>query len=45
MKIHRAYEELIQWADNPSFFTRRGFPDKWFYDGDKNRWVQPTAGR
>jgi len=42
MKIHHAYEELIQWADNPSFVTRRGFPDKWFYDGSKNRWVQPT---
>jgi hypothetical protein len=21
---------------------RRGFPDKWFYDGRQNRWVQPT---
>ncbi|MFC1829131.1 J domain-containing protein [Thermodesulfobacteriota bacterium] len=41
MKIHRAYEELIEWADNPSFVTRRGFPDKWFYDGYTNRWVQP----
>ncbi|MFC1813722.1 J domain-containing protein [Thermodesulfobacteriota bacterium] len=45
MKIHHAYEELIQWADNPSFFTRRGFPDKWFYDGSKNRWVQPTPSQ
>ena len=45
MKIHRAYEELIQWAENPSFFTRRGFPDKWFYDGDKNRWVQPIPAQ
>ncbi|MBW1841751.1 MAG: J domain-containing protein [Deltaproteobacteria bacterium] len=41
MKIHRAYEELIQWAENPSFFTRRGFTDKWFYDGYTNKWVQP----
>ncbi|MEA3435012.1 MAG: DnaJ domain-containing protein [Thermodesulfobacteriota bacterium] len=41
-KIHRAYEELVSWAESPTFVERRGFPDKWFYDGDKNRWVQPT---
>jgi hypothetical protein len=41
-KIHDAYEELAQWAENPRFLKRRGFPDKWFYDGDKNRWIQPT---
>ena len=41
-KLHRAYEELLLWAESPTFISRRGFPDKWFYDGDKNRWVQPT---
>ncbi len=41
-KIHKAYEELVSWAESPTFVERRGFPDKWFYDGDKNRWVQPT---
>ncbi len=41
-KIHRAYEELINWAENPIFRKRRGFPDKWFYDGNNNGWVQPT---
>ena len=41
-KIHKAYEELILWAESPTFIERRGFPDKWFYDGNKNRWVQPT---
>ncbi len=40
-KIHKAYEDLIQWAANPSFVKRYGFPDKWFYRGDQNRWVQP----
>jgi len=45
MKIHQAYENLIQWAHHPSFVTRRGFPDKWFYDGNKNRWVQPTPSQ
>jgi len=41
-KLVHAYEELISWAESPSFITRRGFPDKWFYDGSRNRWVQPT---
>jgi len=40
--VVHAYEELISWAESPSFITRRGFPDKWFYDGNRNRWVQPT---
>lgn len=44
-KIHQAYRELIQWAESPTFVRRRGFPDKWFYDGDTNRWVQPTPQR
>jgi len=41
-KIHTAYEVLIKWAETPSFSRRNGFPDKWFYDGLKNKWVQPT---
>jgi hypothetical protein len=41
-KIHQAYEDLIRWAEHPNFIRHRGFPDKWFYEGDKNRWVQPT---
>ncbi len=44
-KIREAYEELLEWAETPSFVRRRGFPDKWFYDGERNRWVQPTPVR
>ena len=44
-KIHQAYLDLVQWAENPSYTKRRGFPDKWFYDGNKNKWVQPTPYR
>jgi hypothetical protein len=44
-KIHQAYQELLNWAENPSFVRRRGFPDKWFYDSTTNRWVQPTPHR
>lgn len=41
-KIHEAYEELIEWSENPTFTRRCGFPDKWFYDAERNKWVQPT---
>lgn len=41
IRIRRAYEELLSWARSPSFVRRRGFFDKWFYDGDRNVWVQP----
>ena len=42
-KIFTAYQELIAWAENPTFTTRIGFHDRWFYDGRRNRWVQPTG--
>ena len=41
-KLHEAYEQILKWSDNPVFVSRRGFPDKWFYDGGTNRWVQPA---
>lgn len=44
-KLHEAYQQLINWSENPTFTTRRGFPDKWFYDGSTNRWIQPAPFR
>lgn len=41
-RIHQAYLELISWAENPSYLNRRGFPDRWFYDSNNNRWLQPA---
>ena len=41
-RIQKAYETLLDWSQHPSFTRRRGFPDKWFYDGETNRWVQPA---
>ncbi len=41
-KIHDAYKDLLRWADCPSFIRRRGFPDKWYYDGASQKWVQPV---
>jgi DnaJ domain. len=44
-KMHDAYKELLRWAENPVFIRRRGFPDKWYYDGDNKKWVQPISVR
>lgn len=44
-KIHQAYEEMIHWAENPTYVLRRGFPDKWLYDANQNRWLQPVSVR
>ncbi|RLB99087.1 MAG: J domain-containing protein [Deltaproteobacteria bacterium] len=43
-RLRRAYEELLEWAEAPSFILRRGFADKWFYDARRNAWVQPLPG-
>jgi hypothetical protein len=40
-KIHVAYERLVEWSKSPVFLKRRGFVDKWFYDGMRDKWVQP----
>jgi hypothetical protein len=44
-RIHKAYQQLMSWAEQPSFVRRRGFPDKWFYDSQRNRWIQPTPDK
>lgn len=41
-KIHDAYKDLLTWADHPTFMRRRGFPDKWYYDGANQKWTQPV---
>ncbi|MDJ0986159.1 MAG: J domain-containing protein [Desulfobacterales bacterium] len=43
LRVQQAYEQLMDWAENPTFTRRRGFPDKWFYEGSTNRWIQPAA--
>jgi hypothetical protein len=45
LKIQEAYEKLIQWAKNPIYIRQRGFPDKWFYEGARNRWIKPIVPR
>ena len=45
LKIQEAYESLLHWAKHPTFSRRRGFPDKWLYEGAYDRWVQPYMPR
>jgi hypothetical protein len=44
-RVHKAYQDLMQWAEKPNFTMRRGFPDKWVYEGERNIWVMPAAIR
>ena len=44
-KLREAYEQLIRWSENPTFTSRRGFTDKWFYEGGLDRWTQPAPVR
>ncbi len=44
-KIHAAYLEMMRWADAPVYVRRRGFPDKWYFDGAAQKWVQPVMNK
>ncbi len=45
IKIRNAYEDLLEWANNPTFICRKGFPDKWFYSNERNEWIQPIPDK
>ena len=45
LKIQEAYETLSNWAKRPTYIRRRGFPDKWLYQGAYNRWIKPIVQR
>lgn len=42
-KTREAYEKLIEWAKNPAFTSKTGFPGKWLYEGATSSWIQPAA--
>ena len=44
-KIQQAYETLSHWARHPTYIRRRGFPDKWLYQGAYNHWTKPIQPR
>jgi len=39
--ISEAYQELVQWLENPSFTIRRGLAGRWSYDGLSYQWRTP----
>jgi len=45
LRIQEAYEKLTQWAKQPTYISRKGFPDKWLYEGARNRWLKPIVPR
>ena len=45
LKIQEAYETLSHWARHPTYVRRRGFPDKWLYQGAYNYWIKPVMPR
>ena len=46
LRMREAYERLLRWSQHPTFVYRQeGFPDRWLYEGESNRWFQPTARR
>ena len=45
LKIQEAYETLSNWARRPTYVRRKGFPDKWLYQGAYNRWIKPIVQR
>jgi hypothetical protein len=43
--VYKAYQELLEWAKNPTFVMECGFTHKWLYSGNTNRWKQPLPLR
>ena len=40
-KLNEAHQQMLLWADNPQFTTRKALLDCWSYDGLTNRWAPP----
>ncbi len=40
-KVNQAREQMLLWAENPQFTSRKALIDCWSYDASTNRWVPP----
>lgn len=40
-KINAAHQQMLVWAENPQFTSRKALMDCWSYDGATNRWSPP----
>ena len=42
IRINEAHAELLNWAQNPRFYSRIALPNSWCYDASRRRWVPPA---
>ncbi len=40
-KVKDAHEQMLDWAQNPQFSSRKALVDCWSYDASTNKWVPP----
>lgn len=40
-KLNEAHEQMLQWAENPQYTSRKALHDCWSYDGFTSRWSPP----
>jgi hypothetical protein len=40
-KLNEAHQQMLLWADDPHFTSRKALVDCWSYDGATNRWSPP----
>ena len=40
-RLYEAHQQMLLWAENPQFTSRKALADSWSYDGATNRWSPP----
>jgi hypothetical protein len=40
-QLSDAHKEMLMWAENPQYTSRKALQDCWSYDGSTNRWSPP----
>jgi len=40
-KLNEAHQQMLTWAANPQYTTRKALNDCWSYDGATNKWSPP----
>jgi hypothetical protein len=40
-QLNEAHRQMLLWAENPQYTSRKALPDCWSYDGSTSRWSPP----
>jgi hypothetical protein len=40
-KINEAHQQMLSWAENPQFMSKKALYNCWSYDSSTNRWTPP----